>query len=246
MTFIPEGVHVISIFFSVFVYMIRKRNFVPVQVIPYWGHSGFQSEWSSRSGSKFHSGIMYTENELRSVLENVNRLYIVLSKESGTCVSDLTPENALGWVLRICHVNAIRTSLRNESHSQMKVIPVAYKKPLRAYPYPFIYLKPEKGTLFRRNRPVYILAIREIKIHVCVNLYHVTKFSPYLSFTVYCFYTRISSFMPVLSVRIVLDCFIYLFSILRNSVLNLNLTFAVNVNLNLSILYSFSQQRFCT
>ena len=154
MTFIPEGVHVISIFFSVFVYMIRKRNFVPVQVIPYWGHSGFQSEWSSRSDSKFHSGIMYTENELRSVLENVNRLYIVLSKESGAYVSDLTPENALGWVLRICHVNAIRTSLWNESHSQMKVIPVAYKKPLRAYPYPFIYLKPEKGTLFRRNRPV--------------------------------------------------------------------------------------------
>ena len=116
--------------------------------------SGFQSEWSFRSGSKFHSGIMYTENELRSVLENVNRLYIVLSKESGACVSDLTPENALGWVLRICHVNAIRTSLWNESHSQMKVIPVAYKKPLRAYPYPFIYLTPEKGTLFRRNRPV--------------------------------------------------------------------------------------------
>ena len=39
---------------------------------------------------------MYTENELRSVLENVNRLYIVLSKESGAYVSDLTPENALG------------------------------------------------------------------------------------------------------------------------------------------------------
>ena len=40
-----------------------------------------------------------------------------------------------------------------------------------------------------------------------VNLYHVTKFSPYLSFTVHCFYTKISSFMPVLSKRIVLDCF---------------------------------------
>ena len=40
-----------------------------------------------------------------------------------------------------------------------------------------------------------------------VNLYHVTKFSPYFSFTVYCFYTKISSFMPVFSTRIVLDCF---------------------------------------
>ena len=166
---------------------------------------------------------MYTENELRSVLENVNRLYIVLSKESGTCVSDLTPENALGWVLRICHVNAIRTSLWNKSHSQMKVIPVAYKKPLRAYPYPFIYLKPEKGTLFRRNRPVLSSLLERLR------------------FTFAWICTTWPSF-PL----IFLDCFICLFSILRNSVLNLNLTFAVNVNLNLSILYSFSQQRFCT
>ena len=30
---------------------------------------------------------------------------------------------------------------------------------------------------------------------------------PYFSFTVYCFYTKISSFMPVLSTRIVLDLF---------------------------------------
>ena len=31
--------------------------------------------------------------------------------------------------------------------------------------------------------------------------------SPYFSFTVYCFYTKISSFMPVLSTRIVLGSF---------------------------------------
>ena len=47
---------------------------------------------------------------------------------------------------------------------------------------------------------------------------------PYFSLTVYCFYTKISSFMLVLSKRIVLDCFISLFSILRNS----QLTFAVS------------------
>ena len=40
---------------------------------------------------------------------------------------------------------------------------------------------------------------------------------PYFPFTIYCFYTRISSFMPVLSVRIVLDCFYLLIYILRNS-----------------------------
>ena len=42
---------------------------------------------------------------------------------------------------------------------------------------------------------------------VDVNLYHVTKFSPYFPFTLYCFYIRISSFMPVLTIGIVRDCF---------------------------------------
>ena len=40
-----------------------------------------------------------------------------------------------------------------------------------------------------------------------VNLYHVTKFSPYFLFTFYFFDTKISSFMPVFSIRIILDCF---------------------------------------
>ena len=52
---------------------------------------------------------------------------------------------------------------------------------------------------------------RKIKIHVYakrvdVNLYHVTKFSPYFQFTLYCFYTKISSFMSVLTIGIVRDC----------------------------------------
>ena len=64
------------------------------------------------------------------------------------------------------------------------------------------------------------------------NLYHVTKFSAYFSFTVYCFYTKISSFIPVLSIRILLDCFYLL--ILSAYFLFCLLTFAVNVNLNLS------------
>ena len=33
-----------------------------------------------------------------------------------------------------------------------------------------------------------------------VNLYHATKFSPYFPFTLYCFYTKISSFIPAISV----------------------------------------------
>ena len=50
-----------------------------------------------------------------------------------------------------------------------------------------------------------------------MNLYDVTKFSPYVLFTRYCFYTNISTFMPLLAIGIVRDCFICLFSILRNS-----------------------------
>ena len=53
-----------------------------------------------------------------------------------------------------------------------------------------------------------------------MNLYYVTKFSPYFPFTLYCFYTKISSFMPVLSIEIVRVAFICLFSILRNSQLD--------------------------
>ena len=68
-----------------------------------------------------------------------------------------------------------------------------------------------------------------------MNLYHVTKFSPNLSFSVYYLYTKISGFTPVLSIRIVLDSFYCLFSILlRNSQLEFAvccLPFAVNVTL---------------
>lgn len=47
MTFILEGVHSTGIYLSLFVYMIPKQNFVPVQVII----PGFQSEGNSRSGT---------------------------------------------------------------------------------------------------------------------------------------------------------------------------------------------------
>ena len=68
-----------------------------------------------------------------------------------------------------------------------------------------------------------------------VNLYHVTKFPPYFSFTVYCFYTKISRFMLVLSTRIVLDCFyLLIFYFEKFSTDVYRLPYAVNVNLNLS------------
>ena len=74
-----------------------------------------------------------------------------------------------------------------------------------------------------------------------MNLYHVTKFSPCFSFTVYCFYTKINSFMTVLSTRIVLDCFyLLIFYSEKFSTDVCRLPYAVNVNLNLSIVFNFS------
>ena len=37
---------------------------------------------------------------------------------------------------------------------------------------------------------------------------HLIKFSPYFPFTLYCFYPKISSFMPILIIGIVPDCFV--------------------------------------
>ena len=70
-----------------------------------------------------------------------------------------------------------------------------------------------------------------------VNLYHVIKFSTYFSFTgAYCFYTKMSTFMPVLCKRIVLDCFyVLIFYSEKFSTDVCRLPYAVNMNLNLSI-----------
>ena len=68
-----------------------------------------------------------------------------------------------------------------------------------------------------------------------MNLYHVTKFFPYFPYTLYCFYTKISSFIPVLTIGIVRDCFyLLIFYSEKFSTWVWHLPFAVKVNLNLS------------
>ena len=93
--------------------------------------------------------------------------------------------------------------------------------------------------IFRTQFPVGIwgcAAGSRLRQTANVNLYHVTKFIPYFSFTVYCFYTKIDRFMPVLSKRIVLDCFyLLIFYFEKFSTAVCRLPCAVNVNLNLSI-----------
>ena len=84
-----------------------------------------------------------------------------------------------------------------------------------------------------------------------MNLYHVTKFPPYFPFTLYCFYTKISSFMPVLTIGIVRDCFyLLIFYSEKFSTWVWRLPFAVIVNLsdksqNQEILSTFSQPYPC-
>ena len=68
-----------------------------------------------------------------------------------------------------------------------------------------------------------------------MNFYHLNKFSPYFPFTLYCFYEKkISSFVPVLTIRIVRDCIYLLISDSEKfSTRVRRLPYAVNVNLNL-------------
>ena len=54
------------------------------------------------------------------------------------------------------------------------------------------------------------------------NLFHVTKFPLYLSFTVHYNYTKICRVIPIISIRIVLSCSSHI-----QKFLNLNLTFAI-------------------
>ena len=78
-----------------------------------------------------------------------------------------------------------------------------------------------------------------------VNLYYVTKFSPYFPFALYCLYTKISSFMPVLTIGIVRVCFYLLISYSEKfSTWDWRLPSAVKVNLNLSTV-TLWRHRFC-
>ena len=67
-----------------------------------------------------------------------------------------------------------------------------------------------------------------------MNLYHVTKIFPYFPFNRCRLYTKISSFMPVLTIGIVRDCFyLLIFYSEKFSTWVWRLPFAVNGNLNL-------------
>ena len=69
-----------------------------------------------------------------------------------------------------------------------------------------------------------------------VNLYHLSKFSIYLSYIVHCNYTKIGKLTPILSIRIVLSCFYLPISHSENfSTWISSYPSALNAMLNLSI-----------
>ena len=69
-----------------------------------------------------------------------------------------------------------------------------------------------RNSNVRKDRVViYIVVCGQIKATLRytadVDLFHVTKFSTYFPFTLHCFYTERSSFMPLLTTGIVWGCF---------------------------------------
>ena len=123
MIFSPEQVHSIFIYFSVFGYMISIWHFIPVC---YSGMSPFQfSIWIEiRFGTKFHSGTMQTENGLCSRLIANRVVWDMLYIHIWSGVS----KNSSGWAIPFHQVNAIQTSLWNETHSRVKVILASYEQ----------------------------------------------------------------------------------------------------------------------
>ena len=58
------------------------------------------------------------------------RHFVLVLCELKTNFENHASLNALGWAVRCYHVNAIWTSLSNETHSRMTFIPLSYKQPL--------------------------------------------------------------------------------------------------------------------
>ena len=68
-----------------------------------------------------------------------------------------------------------------------------------------------------------------------MNLYHLCKFSLYLSFTVHYLYKKVSSFTPLLSITSVSSCFyLLIFYFEKFSTWIWGLPFAISLTLNLS------------
>ena len=126
MTFILERVHSISMYFSVIVYMTPnqyksfRNDFIPVFIrirfsswyeISFWHHVN----WKRTS---FRS-----ENCKSSSLGRIAHVHPIWHENHAS-------ENTLGWAVRLYHVNAVRTSFWNETHSGMKVITVLFTRPL--------------------------------------------------------------------------------------------------------------------
>ena len=108
-SFILKLVHFMSIHFSVFVYVIPKQNFLPVQVIIEWVNSYFQSQRNSYSCTK--SCKPKTSGLKTWQLCSPGPVVYAYLIWRGSHAS-----HALGWASQFSNVNAIQTSLWKKSH----------------------------------------------------------------------------------------------------------------------------------
>ena len=99
---------------AVFVYMIPKWHFVPIQVI---------QEWNSRcSGKKFHSLFQIVNHKSYSLWWVVLAYFI--------WCENYTSKYTLGWAVQCYHANSVQISFWNKTHSRIKLILVSYKQSL--------------------------------------------------------------------------------------------------------------------
>ena len=125
MTFIPERVHSIPIYFSVSVYMIPRRKLGPAQVIPVFNPNEILVlVWHFILVScKLKTNSVPRWKRKPCSLGRVAHAYRFQDGAQNGRFQD-------GWVGRFCHVNAVRTSFWNETHSGMKLILVSCEQPL--------------------------------------------------------------------------------------------------------------------
>ena len=117
---------------SVFVYMIPKRHFISVHSLrnefindrfSIRKKCSFLREISFRYHVNWKQTLFWIENRTSCILGWIAPEYLIWRE-------NYVRENALSEGGLFYHVNIIRTSSRNETHSGIKVISVSYKHPL--------------------------------------------------------------------------------------------------------------------
>jgi len=118
----------------------HRTNFVPRWNHNSWNHKRTpQFEFRAKKRNSIHYLAQWSSSMVKLLVKSAytaiygyknmfarNMHYLVLISRENRA-----RENAFGWTGRLCHVNAERTSFRNEFRSGMKVIPESCKQALK-------------------------------------------------------------------------------------------------------------------